>query len=173
MLLIALSTTLLAFLASAATLRFLFSRQRWFWVLPFILSLLFLYLSLEPLHIVSTTILSGSYQVRLGPYRSVREIVPLIILFLWYMMIIIWRYALKQVISENKQLLQTKKNVQEAHYIEQLEVRNYEKKRKKKERAALRLYQEQGGNRYPLSWLNLMDSSDTPPFVANGGGHKP
>jgi uncharacterized membrane protein len=160
MLLVAISTTLLCFLSAAACLRFLFSRQGWFWVLPLVISLAFLYISITPLFQLATGLASGSYRVEISPDRSVREIVPLIIVLLWYTMIVTFRYALKLVVPDNKHLLDTMKNVKEANYMQKIELRTYHKESARHMKRQIKIEREQAGIRYPRKWIALFDDHD-------------
>jgi magnesium-transporting ATPase (P-type) len=153
MLLIALFTTLLCFLSSAATLRFILSRQGWFWVLPFVISLFFLYISISPLYNISTQMVLGTYQVEISGDRSVREIIPLIIIILWYTMIITFRYALKRVVPDNRHLINTEKNLVEARYLEHIEHEKYQNRLKKEAKRII----DESGTLYPFKWVTLFD----------------
>lgn len=157
MLLVAVFTTLLCFLSAAACLRFLVSRQGWFWVLPFVISVIFFYISISPLAIIATGLAEGSYQVEISPDRSVREVVPLLIILLWYTMIITFRYALKMVVPDNKHLLDTMKNLNEARYMQRIEVRRYQREARRRLRREHRVNLEYFGSRYPVKWVALFD----------------
>jgi hypothetical protein len=157
MLLVALFTTLLCFLSAAACMRFLASRQGWFWVLPFVISITFLVISINPLYNIATGLAEGSYRVEISPDRSVREVVPLVIVLLWYTMIITFRYALKMVVPDNKHLLDTMKNLKEARYMQRIELRKYERELKRKLRRENRVLLERSGSRYPVTWVALFD----------------
>lgn len=157
MLLVAIFTTLLCFLSAAACLRFLFSRQGWFWVFPFAISMVFLYISIAPLHAIATGLAAGTYEVTISPDRSVREVVPLIIVLLWYAMIITFRYALKMVVPDNKHLLDTMKNLKEARYMQRIELRKYQRETRKQLRKIVKVRLERSGTRYPVRWVALFD----------------
>lgn len=160
MLLVAVSTTLLCFLSAAACLRFLLSRQGWFWVLPLVISFAFLYISVTPLFLLATGMISGSYRVEISPDRSVREIIPLIIVLLWYTMIITFRYALKLVVPDNKHLLDTMKNVKEARYMQKIELRKFNKESRKHKKRQVKIERERAGVRYPRKWVTLFDEHE-------------
>ena len=157
MLLVAISTTLLCFLSCTACLRFIFSRQGWFWILPFLISAIFLYISIDPLIAIITSAVSGSYQIKISPDRSVREIVPLIIVLLWYTMIIAFRYALKAVVPVNQHLIDTQKNLHESRYLERVERRALRKKTENLIDRAYRTTQNQTGTLYPPEWVAGFD----------------
>ena len=157
MILVPLATPLLCFLASAACLRFVLSRQGWFWVLPLFISAAFLYISIDPLMKVATGLTSGPYMVEISPDRSVREIIPLIIVFLWYSMIITFRYALKMVVPVNRHLINTEKNLKESRYMEKVELRRRKKTMRKKARRSDIMSRMQQGKNYTQDWVKLFD----------------
>jgi len=157
MLLVSVSTTLLCFLSAAACLRFLFSRQGWFWVLPLVISIGFLYISIAPLSQIASGMIAGSYRVEISPDRSVREIFPLLIVVLWYTMIITFRYALKLVVPDNRHMLDTMKNLKESRYMQRIELRKFQKASRKQQRKLIRIELEQSGVRYPSAWVALFD----------------
>jgi len=157
MLLVSVSTSLLCFLSAAACLRFIFSRQGWFWVLPLVISLAFLGISIDPLFKVATGMITGSYRVEISPDRNVREIIPLIIVLLWYTMIITFRYALKLVVPDNRHILDTMKNVKESQYMQKIELRKFNKEARKQLKRQIRIDAEQAGTRYPRKWVALFD----------------
>ncbi len=100
---------------------------------------------------------SGSYQVEISPDRSVREIVPLIIVLLWYAMIITFRYALKSVVPDNRHIRDTAKNLNEARYMQRVELRRIQRAERKRMAAELRLARKHSGTRYPPKWVALFD----------------
>ncbi|MCK9286252.1 MAG: hypothetical protein WDA14_09055 [Sphaerochaetaceae bacterium] len=156
-LLVATSTTLLCFLSITACLRFVFSRQGWFWIIPLILSVVFFYISIDPLVQVLTGIATDTYRVTISPDRSVREIVPLIIVLLWYTMIIVFRYALKSVVPVNQQLIDTKKNLYESRYMEKVELKRMRRKAKRQLDAVTSSSRQESGTLYPLEWVERFD----------------
>ena len=156
-LLVATSTTLLCFLSITACLRFVFSRQGWFWIIPLILSVVFFYISIDPLVQVLTGIATDTYRVTISPDRSVREIVPLIIVLLWYTMIIVFRYALKSVVPVNQQLIDTKKNLYESRYMEKVELKRMRRKVKRQLDAVTSSSRQESGTLYPLEWVERFD----------------
>lgn len=157
MILVPILTTLLCFLAAAACFRFILSRQGWFWILPLIISTMFLYISIEPLMNVATGAVSGSYMVEISPDRSVREIFPLIIVLIWYSMIITFRYALKMVVPVNRHLINTEKNLNESRYMEKVELRELKKRVRLKNRRILSFSATSQGDTYPIEWVELFD----------------
>jgi len=149
MLLVATFTTLLCFLACTACMRFVLSRQGWFWILPLI--------SIEPLMAILSGMVQGTYQVVISPDRSVREIVPLIIVLLWYTMIIAFRYALKAVVKENKHAINTRKNLHESRIMEKVELKALKRRSAHQLKAALRKAEDERGSMYPPEWAAAFD----------------
>ena len=160
MLLVAVFTTLLCFLSTVACLRFIVSRQGWFWVLPLVISLTFLYISINPLYQIATGMVSGTYRVEISPDRNVREIVPLVIVLLWYTMIITFRYALKMVVPDNKHLIDTMKNLKESEYMQRIELRKFHKASRRQRRRMIKIKREHAGTRYPQKWVALFDENN-------------
>jgi len=157
MILVPIFTTLLCFLAAAACMRFILSRQGWFWILPLIISAILMYISIEPLMNVATGAVSGSYLIEISPDRSVREILPLIIVLIWYAMIITFRYALKMVVPVNRHLINTAKNLKESRYMEKIEFRNLKKRVRKKNRRTSTGFANTHGDMYSIEWIELFD----------------
>jgi len=157
MILVPIFTTLLCFLAVAACVRFILSQQGWFWILPLIISAIFLYISIDPLMNVATGAVTGSYLVEISPDRSIREIIPLIIVLIWYSMIITFRYALKMVVPVNRHLINTEKNLKESRYMEKVELRDLRKRVRQKTRRVLVLSSNTQGDTYPIEWVELFD----------------
>ncbi len=157
MLLVATFTTLLCFLACTACMRFVLSRQGWFWILPLIISAIFLAISIEPLMAILSGMVQGTYQVVISPDRSVREIVPLIIVLLWYTMIIAFRYALKAVVKENKHAINTRKNLHESRIMEKVELKALKRRSAHQLKAALRKAEDERGSMYPPEWAAAFD----------------
>lgn len=157
MLLVAIITTLLCFLAVITSLSFIFSNQRWLWVLPFVLSLTFLFISIQPLYFNATNYISGSYMVEISPDRSVREVFPLVIVILWYFMILTLHYALKQVVKDNTYLSNKQKNLDESRYIEKKEFSNYQIKQLALKKLQVDIDQQTSGTTYPIKWVTFYD----------------
>ena len=68
-LLVAIITTFICFLSIIASVRFLFTKQGLFWLIPLVLSVTFLIMSISPLVLVATQMIDGSYQVSISPDR--------------------------------------------------------------------------------------------------------
>ena len=124
------------------------------------ISVSFLAISIAPLQAIATGLVSGPYRVEISPDRSVREIIPLLIVLLWYTMIITFRYALKLVVPDNRHLLDTMKNVKEARYMQRIELRKFHKESRKLQRRQIRYERERSGVRYPVRWIALFDDCD-------------
>ena len=122
-----------------------------------ILSVVFFYISIDQLVQVLTGIATDTYRVTISPDRSVREIVPLIIVLLWYTMIIVFRYALKSVVPVNQQLIDTKKNLYESRYMEKVELKRMRRKAKRQLDAVTSSSRQESGTLYPLEWVERFD----------------
>ena len=157
MFLVPIITTLLCFLTCAACLHYLLSRQGWLWVLPFSISGLFLYISIEPLMRVATGLSNGGDLVRISPDRSIAEVIPLIIVILWYLMVMIFHLTLKYVMPVNRHLSYTRKNLHETRYIERVETKMMKRSIRRRTRLALREIRNPKGSFYPLDWVALFD----------------
>lgn len=157
MLLVAVITTFLCFLAIVTCLKFIFSNQRWLWILPFVLSITFFMISIPPLRLNATNFITGSYLVEISPDKSVREIFPLVIVILWYFMILSLHYALKQVVKDNKYLTHKQKNLDESRYIEQKEYQKYLIKQLKLKKFQVDIDKQTSGNTYPIKWVTYYD----------------
>lgn len=117
---------LLTFLSLIASMRFIFSRQGLFWILPAIISTLLCYQNLN-------TLLSISEADTTTFSYTLSSFLPFILGFLWYMMIIIFHYALRIAIPENKFISDSRKNRNEAMWNEKYEMRSSRKERQEKE----------------------------------------
>ena len=117
---------LLSFMALLSSIRFIISKNGLFWILPAIISILLCFENLNTLLIVGE---HGSeiYEMTFS------NTIPVILSFLWYMMVIMFHYAMKLAIPENKYINDSKKNKAEAIYIEKYERRKNYVKRKNKE----------------------------------------
>ena len=116
----------LAFMSRLASLRFIFSRQGLYWVFPAMISLILFFQNLQQL------LLAGEEEMA-GIDLSFPSLSPLILAALWYMMIIVFHYALKKTITENRFENDSIKNRAEAEYLEKYEARIRRKSRKARE----------------------------------------
>lgn len=142
-LLISLCTVLLFLLATVACLRFLFRRQGWLWIIPLLISVLFVYLSMGQLRQAATgTLLFSS-----------RQPLFLVIALLWYATIIVFYSALKQAIPEKRYLEHAKKQRTEQRYLERIE----QKKQQIAIRKLTKEVSQESGDRYPVRWITLFE----------------
>ena len=121
---IPITALLLTFMALLASMRFIFSRQGAYWIFPAIISLLLFFQNLETLLVIGSQE-AGAAPV---PFR------PLVLALLWYMMIIVFHYALKKNIPENRFDSDARKNRAEAEYLMKVEMRRAKRRRKAKGR---------------------------------------
>jgi len=143
---------LLNFLAFAACLRFLFSRQGLYWIVPLFLTLFILWPNALKLYQVA----SNTARVSL-PY-SYLDLQPLLLSLFWYAMIVTFHYALKKTIRVNHYEEQVRKNLHEARY--QMAVEMMIQGRKEKRRR--QYYTKDPATKpiidaYSASWTDLFD----------------
>ncbi len=119
------ASLLFTFLSLIACMRFIFSRQGIFWILPALISTLLSYQNLNSLILISMSEKGFSY--------TFTSFLPFILSFLWYMMIITFHYALKIAIKENKFISDSRKNRNEAIWNEKYEIRQTKRERKERE----------------------------------------
>jgi len=117
---------LFTFLSLLACMRFIFTRQGLFWILPALISTLLCYQNLNSLLIISISE-SASFKYTISSF------IPFILSFLWYMMIVTFHYALKIAIKENKFISDSRKNRNEAIWNEKYEIRQTKRERRAKE----------------------------------------
>lgn len=106
---------LVAFLCFLSTLRFLFSRQGLFWIIPSILSAFLSYLWFMNLFF------PGSFMITFIKAPAF----PLFASLLWYAVIISFHYATKKKNPRNRYRDDARKNLYEARYIEKMERRAF------------------------------------------------
>ena len=121
---IPITALMLTFMALLASLRFIFSRQGLYWIFPAIISLLMFFQNLN------TLLMLGEAGITSFEYNFT-NFAPFILAFLWYMMIIVFQYALKKTIDENRFESDSRKNRKEAEYLEKYEMRKGKRERKK------------------------------------------
>ena len=124
---IPITALLLSFMSLLASLRFIFSRQGLYWVFPAIISLLLFFQNLD------TLLVLGEADIMVFEY-TFRNFSPFILSFLWYMMIIIFHYALKKTIAENRFESDARKNRAEAEYLMKIEMRKTGKSRRERKK---------------------------------------
>ena len=120
---IPITALLLSFMALLASMRFIFSRQGLYWLFPAIISLLLFFQNLD------TLLRLGEQGITEFEY-TFRNFSPFILAFLWYMMIVVFHYALKKNIPENRFESDSRKNRAEAEYLMKVEMRKKRKVRK-------------------------------------------
>ena len=121
---IPITALMLTFMALLASLRFIFSRQGLYWIFPAIISLLMFFQNLN------TLLMLGEAGITSFEYNFT-NFAPFILAFLWYMMIVVFQYALKKTIDENRFESDSRKNRKEAEYLEKYEMRKGKRERKK------------------------------------------
>ena len=126
-----LASLLLTFLATMACLRFLFSRQGLFWIVPLVLSLLLDVNNLIPL--------VSSAGVAVFSSRMT-EFFLLALSFFWYLMVITFHYALKRKVDRNRFRSDMIKNYTEARFLEKNERRAFSKRSRRRRRQAVNSY---------------------------------
>ncbi len=117
----------LTFMATLTCLRFILTREGLYWFIPCLISII---LTLEKLD----TLLYVVETAEVIDYRTMRNLAPVLIAFLWYVMIIAFHYALRYKIKVNRYRNENRKNRAEAEFIEKMERRNRKKESRKKER---------------------------------------
>ena len=123
---IPIAALLLTFMSLLASLRFIISRQGFYWVFPAMISLILFFQNLQ-------TLLAVGEEAPAAMDLSFSAISPLLLAFLWYAMIIVFHYALKKTVMENRFENDSIKNRAEAEYLEKYEARMRRKSRKQRE----------------------------------------
>lgn len=116
---------LLNFLAFAACLRFLFSRQGVYWVVPLIVTLFLLWPNAINLYAIAS-----QESLRAKPYTYM-DFQPVLLSLFWYAMIVTFHFALKKTIKVNYNLEQVRKNLHEARFQMRSERITLERKQKR------------------------------------------
>ena len=111
---------LLSFMALLSSLRFLFTRQALFWIVPLFISAILLYQNITSVLFYGETI-----ENRI----TLAVLLPAFLSLFWYALVVIFHYTLKLAIPENKYINDSRKNLKEALYIEK-----YERRKSKRER---------------------------------------
>jgi len=143
---------LLNFLAFAACLRFLFSRQGLYWIVPLFLTLFILWPNALNLYQVASDI----SQVNL-PYTYF-DLQPLLLSLFWYAMIVTFHFALKKTIRVNHYEEQVRKNLFEARYQMAVEASVHQRKETRRKQ----YYTNQPAvvptmDAYSPTWTDLFD----------------
>ena len=127
---IPIATVLLSFLALIATLRFIFSRLGLYWVFPALISALFFFQNLNILLALGEAGLS-SFEYTFSNFN------PFTMAVLWYMMIVVFHYALKKNVDDNRFENDSRKNRTEAAYLEKYERRRGRRERKRRKKSTV------------------------------------
>lgn len=143
---------LLNFLAFAACLRFLFSRQGLYWIVPLLLTLFILWPNSLNLYRVA----SNPASVTL-PYTYL-DLQPLLLSLFWYAMIVTFHFALKKTVRINHYEEQVRKNLYEARYQMAVDTLIHQQK----ERRRKHFYTKQAATvpstgAYEEQWIELFD----------------
>ncbi|MDY0289917.1 MAG: hypothetical protein RBR15_13910 [Sphaerochaeta sp.] len=145
---------LLNFLAFAASLRFLFSRQGLYWVVPLIVTLFLVWPNAINLYSLASM---GTLRTEAYTYMDFQ---PLLLSLFWYAMIVTFHYALKKTVKVNYNLEQVRKNLHEARYQTKAERITLERKQRRQ-----RSYYANVPARKPViraysgEWTDLFDRS--------------
>ncbi|NLE14579.1 MAG: hypothetical protein GX626_01745 [Spirochaetales bacterium] len=143
---------LLNFLAFAACLRFLFSRQGLYWIVPLLLTLFILWPNALNLYRVASD--PGSIPL---PY-TYSDLQPLLLSLFWYAMIVTFHFALKKTVRINHYEEQVRKNLHEARYQMAVDTLVHQQK----ERRRKQYYTKQAAavpsiDAYDEQWTDLFD----------------
>jgi len=145
---------LLNFLAFTACLRFLFSRQGLYWVVPLLVTLFLLWPNAINLYTLASM---ESSAIKAFTYMDFQ---PLLLSLFWYSMVVTFHFALKKTIKVNYNLEQVRKNLHEARYQMKNERITLERKQKRQ-----RSYYGNVPARKPVlqayssDWTDLFDRS--------------
>ena len=112
---------LLSFMSLLSCLRFLFSRQVFFWIVPIFISAILFYQN------ITAVLFYGEVEIN---ELTLAILLPALLSLLWYSLIVIFHYTLKLAIKENKYINNSRKNLKEAMYIEKYERRKSKRERK-------------------------------------------
>lgn len=143
---------LLNFLAFTACMRFLFSRQGFYWIVPLLVTIFLLWPNALRLYQVAG---NGAIQATGFSYFDLQ---PLLLSLLWYAMIVTFHYALKKTIRANYHHEQVKKNLHEARYQMSVESVTHQRKEQRRKHyftnAPARTPRLQA---YSSEWTDLFD----------------
>ena len=140
-------------MATLTCLRFILTREGLYWIVPCVLSIILTLENLDSLFLVAESAISPNY-------RTFRNLAPVLIAFLWYMMIITFHYALRFKIKINRYRNENRKNRAEALFIEKMEKRKRKKEYVLNEKNKLNkakkpeIYSKVEGD---ANWLDLFD----------------
>lgn len=138
---------LLAAMATLACIRFIFSRQGLFWIVPLLVSII--------LTLAGVTSLFGLA----GPLPLLAQspILSLMLSFFWYLVVISFHYALKKKVYRNSYLNDMRKNLNEARFLEKNERREFTRRRQKRREEALNSYYKPTSSDFTGYDLSIFD----------------
>ena len=145
---------LLNFLAFTACLRFLFSRQGIYWVVPLVVTLFLIWPNAINLYTIA------SMEVPRANAYTYMDFQPLLLSLFWYAMIVTFYFALKKTVKVNYNHEQVRKNLHEARYQMKTERINHERKERRR-----KAYYGNTPARKPVlqaysnEWVDLFDRS--------------
>lgn len=143
---------LLNFLAFTACLRFLFSRQGLYWIVPLLLTLFILWPNALNLYRVASD--PGSIPL---PY-TYSDLQPLLLSLFWYAMIVTFHFALKKTVHINHYEEQVRKNLHEARYQMAVDTLvHQQKERRRKQYYTKQAAEVPSIDAYDEQWIDLFD----------------
>ena len=138
---------LLAAMAALACIRFIFSRQGLFWIVPLFVSII--------LCLAGVTSLFGL--ARPLPLLAQSPILSLMLSFFWYLVVVSFHYALKKKVYRNSYLNDMRKNLNEARFLEKNERREFARRRQKRREEALNSYYKPTSSDFTGYDLSIFD----------------
>lgn len=138
---------LLAAMAALACIRFIFSRQGLFWIVPLFVSII--------LCLAGVTSLFGLASPLLLLAQS--PILSLMLSFFWYLVVVSFHYALKKKVYRNSYLNDMRKNLNEARFLEKNERREFARRRQKRREEALNSYYKPTSSDFTGYDLSIFD----------------
>lgn len=145
-------TVLLNFLAFGSCLRFLFSRQGLYWIIPLVLTAFFIVPNAVELYSVASN--PAAFQPGFGVFAYQ----PIAVAIFWYLIIITFHYALKKTVRVNRYEEDMRKNLYEARYQAKIESRQLAVREKtRKHFYAGNRSVVPRTNTAPLSWVELFE----------------
>ena len=138
---------LLAAMAALACIRFIFSRQGLFWIVPLFVSII--------LCLAGVTSLFGLASPL--PLLAQSPILSLMLSFFWYLVVVSFHYALKKKVYRNSYLNDMRKNLNEARFLEKNERREFARRRQKRREEALNSYYKPTSSDFTSYDLSIFD----------------
>lgn len=155
MLLIAIFTTLLFFLAAVTSLFYLWGHKGGRWLFALLVSGLLLYLSLGPLveQLVNTLPEFSFSSVSFS--RNPADYVLAAIALFWFIQLLVLHRAVSSFDRESAYLTEKRKNLHESRLMEQVEGKNLVRQKRAERKLARLLAKEEQGDLYPSGWATL------------------